>query len=178
MNIAKIYARQILDSRGNPTVEAEVWLADGTLGRAAVPSGVSTGKYEALELRDKDPKMFGGKSVFQAVENVNTEIADAVIGMDITTQSQIDQRLIELDGTKNKARLGSNAILAVSLACSYAAASYSKVPLFTYFNSLATIPVEPILPLPLINIINGGRHANWVTDLQEYMIIPVGATSF
>lgn len=177
MNISKIYARQILDSRGNPTIEAEVELEDGTLGRAAVPSGASTGKHEALELRDNNPKLFRGKSVLQAVDNVKTEIAKALVGMDVTQQSIIDQKLIELDGTENKSRLGANALLAVSLACSYAAASYKKVSLFLYFNSLLTNPAAPTLPLPLMNIINGGKHANWVTDLQEYMIIPVSATS-
>lgn len=178
MKIAKIHARQILDSRGNPTVEAEVQLENGVLGKASVPSGASIGKNEALELRDKDPKLFGGMSVLKAVKNVNTGIAQSLIGMDVTKQSEVDKKMIELDGTENKSRLGANAMLAVSLACSYTAASYKKMPLYLYFNSLMATPMEPVMPEPLMNIINGGRHANWVTDLQEYMIVPRGAESF
>lgn len=178
MNIAKIHARQILDSRGNPTVEADVILEDGTLGRAAVPSGASTGSHEALELRDNDKTKYKGKGVLKAVENINIEIALALENFDVTIQDSIDQKLIDLDGTENKSRLGANAILAVSLACSCAAANLKKIPLYQYFNSLVTKPVEMILPLPLINVINGGKHANWVTDIQEFMIIPSGAKSF
>lgn len=178
MKIQKILSRQILDSRGNPTVESDVILEDGTIGRASVASGASTGKYEALELRDQDPGQYGGKSVLKAVENVKTEIADEIVGMEVTKQSEIDEKLIELDGTENKSRLGANAILSVSLACAHAAAKYKKIPLYLYFNSLMLNPIDPCLPLPMINIMNGGKHANWVTDIQEYMIIPKGAENF
>ncbi len=172
MNIKSIHARQILDSRGYPTIEADVELEDGTIGRAAVPSGASTGKYEALELRDNDPNKFEGKSVFKAVENVNTEIADALRGMDATQQPEIDKKLIDLDGTDNKSKLGANAILAVSLAVAHAAATSKKVPLYLYFNSLLKVPVKPTMPKLMMNVMNGGKHANWVTDLQEFLIIP------
>lgn len=178
MKIKKIHARQILDSRGNPTVEADVMLTDHTLGRAAVPSGASTGINEALELRDNDQSKFGGKSVFKAIENINNEIAQNLAGFEVEKQTEIDQKLIELDGTENKSRLGANAILAVSLACAHAAANFKKIPLFKYLNSLAINPVNPTIPLPLINIINGGKHANWASDIQEYMIIPLGAKDF
>lgn len=178
MKIIKIHARQILDSRGNPTVEADVILEDGTMGRAAVPSGTSTGKNEVLELRDQDPSQYGGKSVLKAVENVKTEIAKVLMGMEVTNQSDIDKKMINLDGTENKSRLGANAILAVSLACAHAAAAYKKIPLYSYFNSLMKTPVEPAMPIPMMNILNGGKHANWVTDIQEYMIIPAGAENF
>ncbi|EKD90580.1 MAG: hypothetical protein ACD_30C00112G0021 [uncultured bacterium] len=177
MKIKRIHARQILDSRGNPTIESDVILEDGTIGRAAVPSGASTGKFEALELRDQDPKKFGGKSVLKAVENVNGQIDKLLNGFEVTNQQQIDQALIDLDGTENKSNLGANAILSVSLAVAYAAANFQKLPLFMYINSLAQKKVEPVLPLPMMNVMNGGRHANWATDIQEYMILPIGAQS-
>jgi len=176
MNIANIKARQILDSRGNPTVEADVILEDGTLGRAAVPSGASTGSHEAIELRDGD-QAYGGKSVLKAVGFVNTEIKDALIGKDVSDQAGIDQTMIDLDGTPNKARFGANAILAVSLAVAKAAALEQKLPLYRYVANLAG-NTEFTLPLPMMNIINGGKHAAGSTDIQEFMIMPVGATSF
>jgi len=176
MNISDIKARQILDSRGNPTVEADVTLTDGTLGRAAVPSGASTGSHEAIELRDGD-KAYGGKGVLQAVGFVNTEIRDALLGKDVFDQAGIDQIMIDLDGTPNKARFGANAILAVSLAVAKAAALEQKLPLYRYVANLAGT-TELSLPLPMMNIINGGSHAAGSTDIQEFMIMPVGATSF
>jgi len=176
MNIANIKARQILDSRGNPTVEADVILEDGTLGRAAVPSGASTGSHEAIELRDGD-QAYGGKGVLKAVGFVNTEIKEALIGKDVSNQAGIDQIMIDLDGTPNKARFGANAILAVSLAVAKAAALEQKLPLYRYVANLAG-NTEFTLPLPMMNIINGGKHAAGSTDIQEFMIMPVGATSF
>jgi enolase len=173
-SIKTVRAREILDSRGNPTVEAEAELADGTLGIAAVPSGASTGKYEAVELRDGDKSRYGGLGVLKAVEHVNTEIASAIAGMSALEQAAIDQRLIELDGTANKARLGANAILATSLAVAKAAASFHKVPLYCY---LAETEAEQ-LPVPMLNILNGGKHASSSVDFQEFMIVPVGAASF
>lgn len=178
MKIIKIHARQILDSRGNPTVEADVILEDGTLGRAAVPSGASTGTHEAVELRDNDPKLYAGKSVLKAVSNVNTEIADALTGMEVTSQKEIDQKMIDLDGTNNKGHLGANAILAISLACAHAASSSLKLPLFQYFHTLSAISHPPTLPLPMMNIINGGKHADGSSDIQEFMIMPIGAKTF
>ena len=178
MRISQIHARQIFDSRGYPTVEADVMLEDGTLGRASVPSGASTGINEALELRDNDLSKFAGKGVLKAVENINTEIALALKGVVADKQAELDQKLMDLDGTENKSRLGANSILAVSLACAYAAASSKKLPLYQYFNSLTKQLPEPSLPLPLMNIINGGKHANWAADIQEFMILPVGAKSF
>lgn len=178
MNIKKIHARQILDSRGYPTIESDVELEDGSLGRAAVPSGVSTGMNEALELRDQDPNKFGGRGVLKAVENVKGEISRALVGMDVFDQIGLDTKMIELDGTENKSRLGANAILSVSLASAYAAAASKKIALFKYLNSLTSIKVDPIIPIPLMNIINGGMHANWVTDIQEYMIYPFSAKNF
>lgn len=176
MNISDIKARQILDSRGNPTVEADVILGDGTLGRAAVPSGASTGSHEAIELRDGGDA-YGGKSVLKAVAYVNTEIHDALVGKNVFDQSSLDETMIELDGTPNKARLGANAILAVSLAAAKAAALAQKKPLYQYVAELAG--TESLsLPLPMMNIINGGKHAAGSTDIQEFMIMPVGATSF
>lgn len=176
MNISDIKARQILDSRGNPTVEADVILEDGTLGRAAVPSGASTGSHEAIELRDGGDA-YGGKSVLKAVAYVNTEIHDALVGKNVFDQSSLDETMIELDGTPNKARLGANAILAVSLAAAKAAALAQKKPLYQYVAELAG--TESLsLPLPMMNIINGGKHAAGSTDIQEFMIMPVGATSF
>lgn len=176
MNISDIKARQILDSRGNPTVEADVILEDGTLGRAAVPSGASTGSHEAIELRDGD-KAYGGKGVLKAVGFVNTELREALLGKDASDQAGIDQIMIDLDGTPNKARFGANAILAVSLAVAKAAALAQGVPLYRYVANIAGT-TELSLPLPMMNIINGGKHAAGSTDIQEFMIMPIGATSF
>lgn len=176
MNITSIHARQILDSRGNPTIEADIILDDGTMGRAAVPSGASTGSYEAIELRD-GAAAYGGKSVLNAVANVNDEINQALKGWEITDQTGIDQKMIDLDGTENKGRLGANAILAVSLAAAKAAALSQKKPLYSYIaekNGTETMN----LPVPMMNIINGGKHAAGSTDIQEFMIMPVGAKSF
>lgn len=177
MKITSIKARQILDSRGNPTVEADVILEDGSLGRAAVPSGASTGTNEAIELRDNNPKIYQGKSVLKAVYNVNDPIAKALIGKGAEDQAEIDKTLIDLDGTENKSRLGANAILAVSLAVSKAAALSQKKPLYAYFNELAGKP-KMQMPTPMMNIINGGRHAAGSTDIQEFMIIPISAKTF
>ncbi len=173
--IEQIHAREILDSRGNPTVEVEITLEDGSFGRAAVPSGASTGVHEALELRDGDKKRYGGKGVQKAVGHVNTEIADVLIGMDALNQGEIDRTMIELDGTVHKEKLGANAILGVSLATARAAAEASNLPLFRYLGGAAANR----LPVPMFNILNGGVHANWQgTDLQEFMIAPVGAPNF
>lgn len=172
--IIDVIGREILDSRGNPTVEAEVVLESGVTGRAAVPSGASTGVREAIELRDKDPKRYGGKGVLKAVEHVNTELADAVIGLEATDQAFIDRKMIELDGTDNKSRLGANAILAVSMAVARAAAEEIGMPLYRYFGGMGAVE----LPVPMMNVINGGAHANNNLDLQEFMIIPLGAPSF
>lgn len=176
MNISDIKARQILDSRGNPTVEADVILEDGTLGRAAVPSGASTGSHEAVELRDGD-KAFGGKGVTKAVMNVTGEIKAALVGHDVSDQAGIDKIMIDLDGTPNKGRLGANAILSVSMAAAKAAALSQKKPLYRYFAELAGND-NLRLPLPMMNIINGGKHAAGSTDIQEFMIMPKGAPSF
>jgi enolase len=173
-SIVDVVAREILDSRGNPTVEADVLLESGVMGRAAVPSGASTGSREAIELRDGDPQRYLGKGVLRAVENVNTEICEAIIGLDAVEQPLIDQTLIELDGTDNKARLGANAALAVSLAVAKAAAEESGLPLYRYLGGAGRMQ----LPVPMMNVINGGAHANNSLDLQEFMIIPVGAESF
>ncbi len=178
MKISSIHARQILDSRGNPTVEADVILSDGTMGRAAVPSGASTGSHEAVELRDGDKSKYGGKGVLKAVENVNTVIAEALKGEDPERQDKIDELMIELDGTSNKGKLGANAILAVSLAVAKAVALSKKIPLYEYINSLQANPSKILMPVPMMNVINGGKHAKGSTDLQEYIIIPVGAPSF
>lgn len=178
MKITSVKARQILDSRGNPTVEADVILEDGSFGRAAAPSGASTGTHEALELRDNDPKNYLGKSVLKAVDNVNGPIAKLLIGFDATEQKKIDKAMIALDGTENKSKLGANAILAVSLAVAKAAAVSQKIPLYKYFNSLASWKPKMQLPVPMINIINGGQHAANSTDIQEFMIIPLSAKSF
>lgn len=173
--IDSVEALEILDSRGNPTVEVEVTLADGSWGRAAVPSGASTGVHEALELRDGDPLRFGGKGVRTAVENVNGEIADALVGMDALDQRAIDLSLIQLDGTPSKSRLGANAILGVSLATAHAAANALAVPLYRYVGGV----YAHVLPVPMMNILNGGTHTNWQsTDFQEFMIMPLGAPSF
>jgi enolase len=173
-SIVDVVAREILDSRGNPTVEADVLLESGVMGRAAVPSGASTGEKEAIELRDGDPARYLGKGVLRAVENVNTEICEAIIGLDAVEQALIDQTLIELDGTDTKERLGANATLAVSLAVAKAAAEESGLPLYRYLGGVGRMQ----LPVPMMNVINGGAHANNSLDLQEFMIIPVGASSF
>jgi enolase len=172
--IVDIIAREIMDSRGNPTIEADVLLESGIIGRAAVPSGASTGTKEAVELRDGDKKRYLGKGVLQAVENVNTEICEAIIGLDAEDQSFIDATLIEIDGTENKARLGANAILAVSMACARAAAEESGLPLYRYLGGSGMMQ----LPTPMMNIINGGAHAANSVDIQEFMIIPAGLPSF
>jgi len=175
--IAEVHAREILDSRGNPTVEADVILKNGARGRAAVPSGASTGEREALELRDNDPKRYLGKGVRQACANVNAEIKKALIGKDAREQSAIDEAMIELDGTPTKSRLGANALLAVSLATARAAAASANLPLYRYLNGLAgAVPMQ--MPVPMMNIINGGAHADNNIDFQEFMILPVGAPSF
>ncbi len=172
--IESIKAREILDSRGNPTLEVEVGLFDGIIGRAAVPSGASTGRYEAVELRDGDRSRFNGLGVLQAVTNVNEPIAAAIIGMLATDQEAIDHKLIELDGTANKSRLGANAILGTSLAVAHAAANLLNMPLYRYLGGVATY----ILPVPMMNILNGGKHAANSTDFQEFMVVPAGASSF
>ena len=172
--ISDIKAREILDSRGNPTVEAEVFLKNGGFGRAAVPSGASTGSGEALELRDNDKKRFGGKGVSKAVWNINSKIRDVLLG-NSSEQAQVDNLMIELDGTKNKTDLGANAILAVSLANAKANADALKMPFYQYVSELAGITDEISLPLPMMNVMNGGEHASWSTDFQEYMIIPATA---
>ena len=172
--IVDIVGREILDSRGNPTVECDVLLESGTMGRAAVPSGASTGSREAVELRDGDASRYGGKGVLKAVEHVNTEISEAVLGLDSSEQAFLDRTLIDLDGTDNKSRLGANATLAVSMAVARAAAEESGLPLYRYFGGAAA----STMPVPMMNVVNGGAHANNNLDLQEFMIIPVGAPSF
>jgi len=173
-NIAAIHAREVLDSRGNPTVEAEVFLADGSMGRAIVPSGASTGEHEAVELRDADTNRFLGKGVLKAVENVNGEIAEALADWDAFDQRGLDARMIELDGTENKGRLGANAILAVSMAAARASALSLDIPLYRYLGGAGA----NTLPTPMMNILNGGAHANNNVDFQEFMVMPVGAPSF
>ena len=172
--IVDVIAREILDSRGQPTVEADVLLESGVMGRAAVPSGASTGSREAVELRDGDAKRYGGKGVLKAVENINTEICEAVIGVDATEQSFVDKALIDLDGTENKSRLGANAVLAVSLAVAKAAAEESGLPRHRYLGGAGAMA----MPVPMMNVINGGAHADNSLDMQEFMIVPVGFTSF
>ena len=172
--ITEVYAREILDSRGNPTVEVEVILEDGTVGRAAVPSGASTGVHEAVELRDGDKSRYLGKGVTKAVDNVNDIIAEALIGLEATRQTEIDEMLVRLDGTPNKGRLGANAILGVSMAVARAAASSVGLPLYLYLGGVAAKE----LPVPMMNILNGGEHADNNVDIQEFMIMPVGAKSF
>ena len=172
--ITKVTGREIMDSRGNPTVEVDVMLEDGTLARAAVPSGASTGVHEAVELRDGDKARYMGKGVSKAVNNVNTEIASCVVGMDATLQEELDTALIKLDGTPNKGRLGANAILGVSMAAAKAAAISKKLPLFEYLGGKNAC----ILPIPMLNILNGGEHADNNVDIQEFMIMPTGAPSF
>jgi enolase len=173
-NIGDIHAREVIDSRGNPTVEAEVHLSNGAVGRAIVPSGASTGEHEAVELRDGDNERYFGKGVLKAVENVNGEIANALANMDASQQRVIDQKLIELDGTENKARLGANAILAVSMAVARAAAAEYQLPLYRYLGGDAV----NLLPVPMMNILNGGAHADNNVDFQEFMVMPVGAEMF
>jgi enolase len=173
-SIVDVVAREILDSRGNPTVEADVLLESGAMGRAAVPSGASTGQKEAIELRDGDKSRYMGKGVLKAVENINTEVCEAIIGLDAEEQTLIDKTLIELDGTETKSRLGANATLAVSLAVAKAAAEESGLPLYRYLGGAGSIE----LPVPMMNVINGGAHADNSLDIQEFMIIPVGAPSF
>ncbi|MGZ4371422.1 MAG: phosphopyruvate hydratase, partial [Gaiellaceae bacterium] len=173
-SIARVHGRQILDSRGNPTVEVDVVLESGATGRAAVPSGASTGQFEAVELRDGDERSYRGKSVLNAVRNVETEIAGAVTGLDAEDQRTLDQTLIDLDGTKNKSRLGANAILGVSLAAAKAGAANAGVSLFRWIGGVGA----HVLPVPMLNVINGGAHAQNSLDLQEFMVVPAGAESF
>ncbi len=173
--IEDVFAREILDSRGNPTIEVDVYLGDGIKGSAAVPSGASTGQHEAVELRDKDPRRYGGKGVLKAVANVNDTIAEEVVGLDALNQIEIDRLMIALDGTKNKSRLGANAILGVSLAVARAAANALDIPLYRYLGG----PSARTLPVPMMNILNGGKHAEGSSvDMQEFMVMPVGASSF
>ena len=174
LEIVDVHGREILDSRGNPTVEVEVELDDGTIGRAAVPSGASTGAFEACELRDGDKKRYGGKGVLQAVEHVNNEIREVMVGLNAADQASIDKLLIELDGTPNKTRLGANAILGVSLACAHAAAEAFGMPLYSYLGGVNA----KVLPVPMMNVLNGGAHASNSVDIQEFMIMPVSAESF
>jgi enolase len=173
-SIGSVKAREILDSRGNPTIEVEVVLVDGTAGVAAVPSGASTGKHEAVELRDGDKSRYGGLGVLKAIKHVNSEIASAITGMSALEQPAIDQRLIKLDGTANKARLGANAILGTSLAVAKAGASFRRIPLYRYLGGARA----NLLPVPMLNILNGGKHARGSTDFQEFMIMPAGAANF
>lgn len=172
--IENIKAREILDSRGNPTLEVEIMLVDGSIGIASVPSGASTGRYEAMELRDSDTSRYSGRGVLKAVTHVNKEIASAIVGMSALDQAAIDQRLIELDGTSNKARLGANAIVGVSLAVAKAGANFLDLPLYRYLGGAEA----RLLPIPMLNILNGGKHARGSVDFQEFMIVPVGAASF
>lgn len=171
--ITDVLAREVLDSRGNPTVEVELYTEDGGFGRALVPSGASTGEHEAVELRDGDKDRFGGKGVLKAVDHVNNEIAKAVIGLDVTEQRLIDQTMIDLDGTPNKGKLGANAILGVSLAAARAAADEVGLPLYQYLGG----PNAHVLPTPMMNVLNGGAHSTNTVDFQEFMIMPVGAKS-
>lgn len=175
--IVKVLAREIIDSRGNPTVEADVYLEDGSFGTAAAPSGASTGSKEALELRDGDSRRYGGKGVLKAVENVNTKIAEELVGMDAACQKEIDEAMIALDGTPNKSILGANAVLAVSLAVAKAQAKSENLPLYAYISKLNGTFGEYVMPLPMMNILNGGKHADNNVDIQEFMIQPAGAQS-
>ena len=174
LEIEKVIGREIIDSRGNPTVEAEVWLADGTIGRGAAPSGASTGEFEALELRDKDKKRFGGKGVRKAVENINTVISGVLTGMDASDIYAVDYAMIQADGTKDKSKLGANSILAVSIACARAASISMGIPLYRFLGGIS----GNRLPVPMMNILNGGAHAANTVDVQEFMIMPVGAPTF
>jgi len=176
--IVNVIGREVIDSRGNPTVEADVLLDSGVMGRAAVPSGASTGSREAVELRDGDKQRYLGKGVRKAVANVNGALREAVLGLDAAAQRVIDTRMIDLDGTDNKGRLGANALLAVSLAAAQAAAADARVPLFRHLATLGSVPgLAPVMPVPMMNIINGGAHADNSLDIQEFMILPVGAPS-
>lgn len=178
MKIKSISAQEILDSRGTPTVECVTTLEDGSTGWAAVPSGASTGKYEAVELRDADPKRYGGLGVLKAVENVNNKIKKAIVGLEASDQEKLDQTMIDLDGTENKASLGANAILSVSLSVARAAALSEKKPLYQYLTKFnPDFDGIYIMPIPEMNVMNGGKHANWATDIQEYMLFPIGASS-
>jgi len=172
--IDQIHAREILDSRGNPTIEADVFLGDGSMGRAAVPSGASTGEHEAVELRDGDQERYSGKGVLQATRNVNEVIDDALIGLDASSQREVDDAMVTLDGTPNKSKMGANAILSVSMACARAAANALNLPLYRYLGGVNAC----VLPTPMMNIINGGAHADSNVDFQEFMVMPVGAESF
>ena len=172
--ITDVYAREVLDSRGNPTVEVEIYTESGAFGSALVPSGASTGEYEAVELRDEDKNRYNGKGVLKAVQNVNEVIAPELMGIDVTRQNIIDQIMIELDGTENKAKLGANAILGVSMAVAHAAASYLELPLYNYLGGFNA----KTLPTPMMNILNGGEHADNNVDIQEFMIMPVAAPTF
>lgn len=174
LEIEKVIGREIIDSRGNPTVEAEVWLADGTIGRGAAPSGASTGEFEALELRDKDKKRFGGKGVRKAVENINAVISGVLTGMDASDIYAVDHAMIQADGTKDKSKLGANSILAVSIACARAASISMGIPLYRFLGGIS----GNRLPVPMMNILNGGAHAANTVDVQEFMIMPVGAPTF
>jgi enolase len=176
--ITRVHARQVIDSRGNPTVEADVYVAAGVRGRAAVPSGASTGEHEALELRDADKSRYLGKGVLKAVGNVNTELAKATVGLEAGDQRALDKRMIELDGTPTKARLGANAILAVSMAAARAAAAAQNLPLYKYLARYSTNSSATLLPVPMMNILNGGAHADSSVDFQEFMVMPIGAPSF
>src|SRR6266576_4823463 len=176
--IAKVHARQVIDSRGNPTVEADVILEGNVFGRGAVPSGASTGEHEALELRDGDKSKYLGKGVLKAVANVNGEIARAVAGFDAADQRGLDHKMITLDGTPTKSRLGANAILAVSMAAARAAAAATKQPLYKYLSKYSSDRSANLLPVPMMNILNGGAHADNSVDLQEFMVMPLGAASF
>lgn len=178
MKIKSLLAQEILDSRGNPTIECVTTLDDGSIGWAAVPSGASTGKYEAVELRDGDPKRYNGKGVLKAVENVNTILQSAVRGYDAEDQAGLDRKMIEIDGTENKSNLGANAILAVSLSVARAEAASEKKPLYQYLTKFnPDFDGTYIMPIPEMNVMNGGKHANWATDIQEYMLFPIGASS-
>lgn len=178
MNISSIIAREILDSRGNPTVSTTVTLDSGIVASAAVPSGASTGQYEAVELRDGKTDRYNGQGVSKAIKNVNEVLAPALLGKAVDAQGDIDQTMIALDGTSDKSKIGANAILSVSLAVARAAALEHKVPLYRYLREIGGFGPLPLMPIPQMNIINGGRHADWATDIQEYMVMPIGATSF
>jgi enolase len=176
--ITRVHARQVIDSRGNPTVEADVYVGGAVRGRAAVPSGASTGEHEALEMRDGDKSRFVGKGVLKAVANVNGEIAKVVGGLDAGDQRALDKRMIELDGTPTKSRLGANAILAVSMAAARAAANAQNLPLYKYLARYSTDTSANLLPVPMMNILNGGAHADSSVDFQEFMVMPIGAPNF
>src|SRR6266446_1418367 len=176
--IVKVHARQVIDSRGNPTVEADVILDGGALGRAAVPSGASTGEHEALELRDGDKSKYLGKGVLKAVANANNEIAKSIASLDAADQRAVDHKMISLDGTPTKSRLGANAILAVSMAAARAAAVALKLPLYKYLSRYSTDSSANLLPCPMMNILNGGAHADSSVDFQEFMVMPIGAPKF